>query len=151
LGFVQLAYPWEEPGELAGFKGPDTWQRAFLADLGRQIRGHGIGRSTLVAWIVDWLMSTRQAALPGHHHRQHVHAARNQDLGRNPEVDSAVRDGPVVSVERKQDVSPGTSADLVLLGTILLRREFGGNWPEAASILLQPAPSQERNTDKLGS
>ncbi len=78
MGFVQLAYPWEEPGELAGFKGPDTWQRIFLEDLGREVRargfdgiravapirmatasGHGIGKSTLVAWIVGWLMSTR--------------------------------------------------------------------------------------------
>jgi hypothetical protein len=48
-----------------------------------------------------------------------VHAARNQDLGGHPEVDSAVRDGPVVSVNRKQDVSPGASANLVLLGAVL--------------------------------
>jgi hypothetical protein len=75
---VQLAYPWDELGELAGFKGPDTWQRVFQEDLGREVRargfdgihavvpirmatasGHGIGKSTLVAWIVYWLMSTR--------------------------------------------------------------------------------------------
>jgi hypothetical protein len=78
LGFVQLAYPWGEPGELAGFAGPDQWQSAFLEDLGAAVRargfdgihavapirmatasGHGIGKSTLVAWIVDWIMSTR--------------------------------------------------------------------------------------------
>jgi hypothetical protein len=78
LGFVQLAYPWREPGELAGFAGPDQWQSAFLEDLGAAVRargfdgihavspirmatasGHGIGKSTLVAWIVDWIMSTR--------------------------------------------------------------------------------------------
>lgn len=78
LAFVLLAYPWGEPGELAGFKGPDHWQRAFLLDLGAEVRargfdgihavapirmttasGHGIGKSTLVAWIVNWIMSTR--------------------------------------------------------------------------------------------
>lgn len=78
LGFVILAYPWGEPGELSGFKGPDRWQREFLEDLGCQVRarafdgvqavapirmatasGHGIGKSTLVAWIVNWIMSTR--------------------------------------------------------------------------------------------
>jgi len=77
-GFVQLAYPWGEPGELAGFTGPDGWQRAFLEDLGSAVRsrcfdginavapirmatasGHGIGKTTLVAWTVDWIMSTR--------------------------------------------------------------------------------------------
>ena len=78
LSFVRLAYPWGEPGELAGFNGPDRWQREFLEDLGREVRargfdgvravapirmatasGHGIGKSTLVAWIVNWIMSTR--------------------------------------------------------------------------------------------
>jgi hypothetical protein len=78
FAFVRLAYPWGEPGELAGFAGPDRWQRDFLEDLGAEVRargfdgiqavapirmatasGHGIGKSTLVAWIVDWIMSTR--------------------------------------------------------------------------------------------
>lgn len=78
LGFVKFAYPWGEPGELEDDTGPDQWQTEFLVDLGRQtlersfngfdavnaIRmaaasGHGIGKSTLVAWIVDWIMSTR--------------------------------------------------------------------------------------------
>jgi hypothetical protein len=78
FAFVMLAYPWGEPGELAGFEGPDRWQREVLEDLGREVRargfdgvravvpirmatasGHGIGKSTLVAWIVNWIMSTR--------------------------------------------------------------------------------------------
>ena len=37
LDFVLLAYPWGEPGELAGFSGPDGWQRAFLEDLGNDV------------------------------------------------------------------------------------------------------------------
>ena len=78
LTFVELAYPWGEPGELAGFTGPDRWQSEFLEELGHEVRargfdginavapirmaaasGHGIGKSTLVAWIVNWIMSTR--------------------------------------------------------------------------------------------
>ena len=79
LGFVLFAYPWGEPGgPLAQASGPDEWQRDFLHDLGREIRerrfdgvnavkpvrmatasGHGIGKSTLVAWLVNWVMSTR--------------------------------------------------------------------------------------------
>jgi hypothetical protein len=78
LAFVRLAYPWGEPGELAGFTGPDGWQREFLEDVGREVRargfdgiravaplrmatasGHGIGKSTLVAWIVNWILTTR--------------------------------------------------------------------------------------------
>jgi len=78
LGFVLFAYPWGEKGALEDFSGPDTWQREFLEDLGREVRarkfdgvhpvkpvrmaaasGHGIGKSTLVAWLTNWIMSTR--------------------------------------------------------------------------------------------
>lgn len=78
LGFVLFAYPWGEPGALDHSAGPDRWQREFLTELGSEVKrrkfdgvnpvepirmavasGHGIGKSTLVAWIVDWLMSTR--------------------------------------------------------------------------------------------
>lgn len=80
LGFVLYAYDWGR-GELAGFDGPDQWQRAFLDDIGRQVSernfdgvnpvdpirmatasGHGIGKSALTAWLVDWIMSTRPFA-----------------------------------------------------------------------------------------
>src|ERR1051325_7510406 len=79
LGFVLLAYPWGEPGTpLENESGPDDWQREFLEDLGRKVRargfdgtagvlpirmavasGHGIGKSTVIAWVCDWIMSTR--------------------------------------------------------------------------------------------
>lgn len=78
LGFVKFAYRWGEPGELEQYDGPDKWQAEFLSDLGREVTsrafdgiapvppirmtgssGHGIGKSVLGAWIVDWLMSTR--------------------------------------------------------------------------------------------
>lgn len=81
LGFVIFAYPWGEPGPLEGFAGPDKWQADFLRDLGSEVKrrafngrdpvepirmaissGHGIGKTTLVAWIVNWIMSTRPHA-----------------------------------------------------------------------------------------
>jgi hypothetical protein len=79
LGFVQMFFPWREPGNpLEHFSGPDEWQCQELREIGEQVRkcasdgrnpvspirravasGHGIGKSALVAWIVFWLMSTR--------------------------------------------------------------------------------------------
>src|SRR5207253_2193781 len=78
LGFVQACYPWGEPGPLEQHTGPDTWQAAQLAGIGEDVRrnafnghdpvpairrvtssGHGIGKSAEVAWLVDWIMSTR--------------------------------------------------------------------------------------------
>lgn len=78
LRFVQEAYPWREPGSLVNHDGPDLWQTAFLEQLGASVRarafngldpvlpireavssGHGIGKSVIVAWLVDWIMSTR--------------------------------------------------------------------------------------------
>src|SRR4030095_4319552 len=41
LGFVMLACPWGEPGDLAGFTGPDRRQREFLEELGREVRSRG--------------------------------------------------------------------------------------------------------------
>jgi hypothetical protein len=75
LGFVRFAYPWGEPGtELAASSGPRQWQADLLDELGRRLReghqtrrlpilaarasGHGIGKSTLAAWIVHWALST---------------------------------------------------------------------------------------------
>ena len=78
LGFVLAMYPWTEPGMLEHHPGPDTWQREFLERLGTEVQqrafdgtaavepirfgvssGHGIGKSVIVAWITDWIMSTR--------------------------------------------------------------------------------------------
>jgi hypothetical protein len=74
LRFVRTMYDWpihDEPG-------PDTWQRELLEAVGTQVRqrkftgrepvlplrfavskGHGVGGSTLIAWLIDWIMSTR--------------------------------------------------------------------------------------------
>lgn len=76
LGFVLYAFDWGE-GELAGFDGPDDWQRDILGHMGERLRagesvgfaatdaiqvavasGHGIGKSALVSWIILWAIST---------------------------------------------------------------------------------------------
>ncbi len=81
LGFVLAMYPWGEPGPLALHPGPDAWQCALLTQIGQEVQargfdghtavgplrhaissGHGIGKSVEVAFIVDWLMSTRPHA-----------------------------------------------------------------------------------------
>ena len=81
LGFVYFAYPWGERGSLQSYDGPEPWQREVLAEIGEVVKergfdgvhavepireaissGHGIGKSTLVAWIVNWIMSTRAHA-----------------------------------------------------------------------------------------
>lgn len=79
LGFVKYSYPWGVKGTaLENQTGPDTWQEAFLNELGTAVRanafdgstpclpirravssGHGPGKSTMAAWLVDWIMSTR--------------------------------------------------------------------------------------------
>ena len=82
LGFVRFAYPWAEPGgPLGSYPGPDTWQAEYLQQVGAEVlkrrfdgvrgveplrmataSGHGIGKSTVVAWLVNWVMSTRPHA-----------------------------------------------------------------------------------------
>jgi hypothetical protein len=81
LRFVREGYPWGEPGPLVAHAGPDVWQTRFLTDLGAMVKarafdgvtpvapircavssGHGVGKSVMVAWLVDWIMSTRPHA-----------------------------------------------------------------------------------------
>lgn len=79
LGFVRFAYPWGEPNSsLSGFDGPDEWQIDVLTAIGDAVKerkfdgvapvdpiqvavssGHGIGKSALSSWLIDWVMSTR--------------------------------------------------------------------------------------------
>src|SRR4051794_20223729 len=72
LGFAMWAFPWGEPGtSLADETGPDEWQRKQLLEIGRRLSddpytviqeaiasGHGIGKSTEVAWLVLWAVMT---------------------------------------------------------------------------------------------
>jgi hypothetical protein len=75
LGFVHYAYPWGEPGPLSDETGPDEWQTGFLIGLGRQVKagaglsdairmavasGHGVGKTAVIAWVVQWFLSTRE-------------------------------------------------------------------------------------------
>lgn len=75
--WVMAAFDWGH-GALAGFPGPDVWQREWLEELGREIRergfdgivavnpvrmstasGHGIGKSALVSMVIMFIASTR--------------------------------------------------------------------------------------------
>lgn len=75
LGYVVYNYPWGVKGtDLERHAGPRKWQaellesigarlRAGAADAGEVIReavasGHGVGKSALVAWLVNWAMDT---------------------------------------------------------------------------------------------
>lgn len=78
VGFVLAVWAWGREGRLKHFTGPDPWQFEFLEWLGEQVRvrqfdghtavlpirrsvssGHGIGKSTLSAWLILWIMCTR--------------------------------------------------------------------------------------------
>ena len=72
--FVMYAFPWGEKKTLLEKykKGPDDWQKEMMLRVCAKIvedpkatireavaSGHGIGKSTMVAWIILWFMSTR--------------------------------------------------------------------------------------------
>lgn len=81
LAFVMFCYPWGQAGTpLEHHTGPRKWQREVLNDIKAQIAnnrnleatdlapkvmqtavksGRGIGKSSLVAWLTHWMMSTR--------------------------------------------------------------------------------------------
>lgn len=69
--FVMGAFPWGEPdSRLANEKGPEEWQIRVLTDIRDGLKttedaireaiasGHGVGKSTLVSWIILWAVST---------------------------------------------------------------------------------------------
>jgi hypothetical protein len=71
VGYVYYAFNWGV-GELSESDGPDAWQCAFLEDIAAKLKadpdanireatasGHGIGKTTVTAWLVLWAMSTR--------------------------------------------------------------------------------------------
>ena len=71
LGFVCDIFPWKQAGTiLSHAEGPDVWQRQVLTEIQMGLSwdralqlaissGHGIGKSTLVAWIILWAMATK--------------------------------------------------------------------------------------------
>jgi hypothetical protein len=70
LSWVRYSFPWGEPGALESETGPDAWQAEALTDMARGLdtadttvriavaSGHGIGKTTLVAWLILWSLST---------------------------------------------------------------------------------------------
>lgn len=70
LGFVLAAFEWGT-GELSSESGPDPWQEEILLAISDKIitvdeaiqiavrSGHTIGKTTLIAWLILWFMSTR--------------------------------------------------------------------------------------------
>lgn len=83
LGFVRAMFPWGQKGTpLEQFPdGPDAWHCAEFLKIAEHVKknqsrkilglsqepyqsavssGHGIGKSTMVAWLILWLMSTRR-------------------------------------------------------------------------------------------
>ena len=78
LGYVCDMFPWGEPGDLQHAAGPDEWQTAALNEIAREVKlrdfdgrtpaaplrfcrasGHDIGKTTMAAWIVNWIKDTR--------------------------------------------------------------------------------------------
>lgn len=72
LGFAKYIFPWGKH-ELADSAGPRKWQSEILAGISTHLKdkktryqpcciavssGHGIGKSALVAMVIDWAMST---------------------------------------------------------------------------------------------
>lgn len=101
LSFINYAYPWDKKNTLLeNEEGPDIWQYRLLKDLGQAIRhgyvmnngrryevkngriwiavrsGHGIGKSTLMAWLEQWFAST-------HPHSRVVTTANTENQLRN--------------------------------------------------------------------
>lgn len=79
LQVVELPSPWDLVYDSK--YGPDAWACEFLESIGGQVRergfdgtapvqpireavssGHGIGKSAMTAWLVNWIMSTRPHA-----------------------------------------------------------------------------------------
>lgn len=76
LGFVYFAFPWGKKGtSLEKFDGPDEWQIKILKKIGDELKkgkslskaikiaiasGHGIGKSTLVSFLILFAMATHE-------------------------------------------------------------------------------------------
>lgn len=139
LEFVQAAYPWpihDQPG-------PDAIQTAFLTRLGEHVRanrfdgtapvpairmglssGHGVGKSALGAWVVDWIMSTRRNC------RGTVTANTNDQLEKK--TWAAVREWTARCI---------TAAWFEINSAIMYRKGFRAEW------FCAPASCDEHNSE----
>ena len=76
LGFVKYVYSWGKNGSILENETIDVWQENLLNLLGKEIRkknkekstkvirfavssGHGVGKTALTSWLIQWFMSTR--------------------------------------------------------------------------------------------
>lgn len=71
LAFVHAAFPWGEAGDLERHDGPDIWQAKVLNEIKEGLKtpneviqeavasGNGVGKSSLVSWIILWALATR--------------------------------------------------------------------------------------------
>jgi len=71
-GFVLGAFPWDGGHSLINGRFPEPWQRELLQSIGTglltpevaireaAVSGNGVGKSTLVAWIILWALVTRE-------------------------------------------------------------------------------------------
>lgn len=71
LEFVRVSFPWGEPGELEKHNGPDVWQAKVLNEIKEGLKtpneviqeavasGNGVGKSSLVSWIILWALATK--------------------------------------------------------------------------------------------
>lgn len=75
LGFVCFAYPWGQKGSILENEfGPDVWQAEVLNKIKKGLSGglslqkaiqiavasgHGVGKTALVSWVIQWFVSTR--------------------------------------------------------------------------------------------
>lgn len=81
LGYVMDVFPWGE-GELLHYTGPDEWQAQVLREIGEQVKarafdghtavapireaissGHDTGKTTVAAWLVNWVKDTRDDSI----------------------------------------------------------------------------------------
>jgi hypothetical protein len=81
LGYVRDCYPWGE-GELLHSTGPEPWQAEVLTEIAKQVKerrfdghtpvaairmavssGHDTGKSTVAAWLVNWIKDTREDSI----------------------------------------------------------------------------------------
>src|SRR6516165_5733544 len=69
-GFVLAAFPWDQPGGVLQDRTLERWQQEFLRSVGKglltpeqairqaSVSGNGVGKSTLVSWIILWALCT---------------------------------------------------------------------------------------------
>ncbi len=109
LRFVMFAFQWGEAGgPLEEHDGPDVWQLGQMDDIKHHLEtnplgiyrdstssGHGIGKSTQVAWLILWLMSTR----PHLNGIVTANTVKDQNMARARGLAQTINQPPLVQVD----------------------------------------------------